>query len=148
MGLKETVMADVKSAMIAKETLKLETLRFLQAALKNREIDLRPNPMSDEEALGVLKKLVKQRKESIEQFQTAGRADLVEKEQKELGFLEGYLPAQLGRDQISAIVADVIKAVGATSVKDMGKVMKEVQARTSGSADNKVVSEVIREKLQ
>lgn len=140
-------MEDVKSAMRDKDQVKLNTLRFLQAAVKNREIEMRPNPINEEEVIGVIKKLVKQRKESIEQYQNGGRQDLADQESAELKILESYLPAQMGRDQIEKLVAEVISAVGAKTVKDMGPVMKEVIARSKGSADNKTVSEIIRSKL-
>lgn len=147
MEIREKITADIKAAMIAKDSVKLGALRMLQAAIKNREIDMRPNPITADEVLGVLKKLVKQRKESIEQFQQAGRQDLVDQESAELKVLEVYLPAQMSREQIEALVTEVIAAVGAKTVKDMGPVMKEVIARSGGAADNKVVSEVIKSKL-
>lgn len=147
MEIRDKLAADVKAAMIAKDSAKLGALRMLQAAIKNREIDMRPNPITADEILGVLKKLVKQRKESIEQFQQAGRQDLVDQETAELKVLEVYMPAQMGREQIEALVAEVIAAVGAKTVKDMGPVMKEVIARSGGTADNKIVSEVIKAKL-
>lgn len=147
MEIREKITADIKSAMIAKESVKLGALRMLQSAIKNREIDMRPNPITADEVLGVLKKLVKQRKESIDQFQQAGRQDLVDQETAELKVLEVYLPAQLSREQIEALVAEVITALSAKTVKDMGPVMKEVIARSGGAADNKIVSEVIKSKL-
>lgn len=147
MEIRDQLSADVKAAMIAKDSVKLGALRMLQAAIKNREIDMRPNPITPDEVLAVIKKLVKQRKESIEQFQTAGRQDLVDQETAELKVLEVYLPAQMGREQIEALVVEVIAALGAKTVKDMGPVMKEVIARSGGAADNKVVSEVIKSKL-
>lgn len=147
MDIREQVMTDVKTAMKDKDALKLTTLRSLQAAIKNREIELRPNAISSDEVIGVIKKLVKQRKESIEQFTTGGRQDLADQESAELKILEHYLPAQMGREQVEKIVAEVIAATGAKTVKDMGPVMKEVQARTAGAADNKLVSEIVRAKL-
>ncbi|AFX99933.1 GatB/YqeY domain-containing protein [Bdellovibrio bacteriovorus] len=147
MEIRDKISADVKAAMIAKESAKLGALRMLQAAIKNREIDMRPEPITADEVMNVVKKLVKQRKESIEQFQTAGRTDLVDQETAELKVLEVYLPAQMGRDQIEALVTEVIAALGAKTVKDMGPVMKEVIAKSGGAADNKVVSEVIKSKL-
>jgi uncharacterized protein YqeY len=145
--IREKITADIKSAMIAKDSLKLGALRMLQAAIKNREIDMRPNQITQEEVMGVLKKLVKQRKESIDQFQQAGRQDLVDKESAELKVLEVYLPSQMSRDQIESLVVEVISGVGAKSIKDMGTVMKEVITRSAGAADNKIVSEVIKSKL-
>lgn len=147
MEIRDQVMADVKDAMKSKDQLKLNTLRFLQAAVKNREIELRPNPITSDEVMGVIKKLVKQRKESIEQYQAGGRQDLADQEAAELKVLEGYLPAQMGRDQIEKVVTEVIAALGAKTVKDMGPVMKEVVSRTAGTADNKTVSELIKSKL-
>jgi uncharacterized protein YqeY len=148
MELRDQVMSDVKTAMKEKDQAKLNTLRFLQSAIKNREIEVRPNAITADDVLSVLKKLVKQRKESIEQYQAGGRQDLVDAETAELKILEAYLPAQMGRDQIEKLVVEVIAALSAKTVKDMGPVMKEVIARSQGTADNKMVSEVIRAKLQ
>lgn len=148
MSLKEQISNDIKSAMKEKNPAKLNALRMVQSAFKNREIELRPNEMPEEEFLLVLKKLVKQRKESIEQYQAANRQDLVDAETAELKLLETYMPAQMDRSQIEKIVGEVIAALGATSVKQMGQVMKEAQVRTGGSADNKIMSEVIKSKLQ
>lgn len=147
MEIRDKIMADVKDAMKSKDQLKLNTLRFLQAAVKNREIELRPNAINSDEVMGVIKKLVKQRKESIEQYQAGGRQDLADQEASELKVLETYLPAQMGKDQIEKVVTDVIAALGAKTVKEMGSVMKEVIARTAGAADNKTVSEIIKSKL-
>ena len=147
MGLREQISTDIKDAMRAKEMAKLNALRMVQSAFKNREIELRPEPMSEDECLTVVKKLVKQRKESIEQYLAAKRQDLVDAETTELKLLEAYLPAQMSREQIEKIVVEVVASTGAKTVKDMGLVMKEVQARTAGSADNKIVSEIIKSKL-
>ncbi len=148
MSLREQISGDIKNAMKAKEMEKLNALRMVQSAFKNREIELRPNPMGEDECLAVLKKLVKQRKESIEQYQAANRQDLVDAETKELKLLETYLPAQMGREQIEKIVAEAIAETGAKTVKEMGLVMKAAQAKTGGAADNKIISEVIKSKLQ
>lgn len=148
MSLRERIAADMKNAMKNKEMAKLNALRLVQSAFKNREIELRPEPMSDDEALGVLKRLVKQRKESIEQYQAAGRQDLVDAEKSELTLLETYLPAQMSREQLERIIGEVIQETGARSVKDMGVVMKAAQARTAGAADNKLMSEIIKSRLQ
>lgn len=147
MEIRDKIMADVKAAMIAKDSLKLGALRMLQSAIKNREIDMRPDPITPEEVMNVVKKLAKQRKESIDQFQQAGRQDLVDQETAELKVLEVYLPAQMGREQVEALVVEVIAALGAKTVKDMGPVMKEVIAKSGGAADNKTVSEIIKAKL-
>lgn len=147
MEIREKITADIKAAMIAKESLKLGALRMLQSAIKNREIELRPEAIKAEDVQGVIRKLVKQRKESIDQFKAANRQDLVDQETAELKVLEVYLPAQMGRDQIEKIVTEVIASLNAKTVKDMGPVMKEVTARTAGAADNKIVSEIIKSKL-
>ena len=147
MELREKIMADVKSAMVSKDTLKLNTLRFLQSAIKNKEIELRPNPIALDDVMSVIKKIVKQRKESIEQFQAAGRQDLVDQEAAELKIMETYMPTQMSKDQVEKLVAEVIAALGAKTIKDMGTVMKEAQARSGGLADGKMMSEIIKAKL-
>ncbi|MEK6772562.1 MAG: GatB/YqeY domain-containing protein [Bdellovibrionota bacterium] len=147
MEIREKLMADVKDAMRSKETLKLNALRFLQAAIKNREIELRPDPITSDEVMGVLRKSVKQRKESIEQYQAAGRQDLVDQEAAELKILEAYMPKQMDRAQLEKIVVEVIAKLGAKTPKEMGAVMKEVIAKAAGTADNKMVSEVVKAKL-
>ena len=147
MEVREKLMADMKDAMRTKDQVRLEAIRFLQAAIKNREIEVRPNPISSDDVLAVIKKMVKQRKESIEQYQNAGRKDLADKESSELKILENYLPAQMSREQIEAVVTAVIAETKASSIKDMGTVMKAVSAKTAGGADNKIVSEVIKAKL-
>jgi uncharacterized protein YqeY len=141
------IMNEIKEAMRSKDSLKLNTLRFLQAAVKNREIELRPNPINDEEVMTVIKKLVKQRKESIEQYKAGNRQDLADQEAAELKILETYLPAQMTKEQVEKLVVDVMTALSAKTIKDMGPVMKEVLARSGGAADNKLVSELVRAKL-
>lgn len=147
MELREKILADIKSAMVSKDTVKLNTLRFLNAQIKNKEIDSRPTPITADDVMTVVKKLVKQRKESIEQFSAAGRTDLADQENAELKILETYLPAQMSREQIEKLVTEVIAATGAKTIKDMGTVMKEAQARAAGTADGKLVSEIIKSKL-
>lgn len=147
MEIREKLTHDMKTAMRDKDQVKLDAIRFLQAAIKYREIECRPNPISADDVLSVIKKLVKQRKESIEQYQAASRQDLVDKETTELKILESYLPAQMSREQIEQIVIETISATGAKTIKDMGPVMKAVMAKTGGAADNKTVSEVIKAKL-
>ncbi len=148
MEIREKIMTDVKQAMRDRDQVRLDSLRFLQSAIKNREIELRPNAITAEEVMGVIKRLVKQRKESIEQYQAAARQDLVDKESLELKVLEAYLPSQMSKEQVETLVAQVIESTGAKSVKEMGAVMKEVLARAAGTADNRMVSEVVKAKLQ
>jgi uncharacterized protein YqeY len=133
--------------MKSKNQVTMDAIRFLQAAIKNREIELRPNPINETEIQAVLKRMAKQRKESIEQYEKAGRKDLVDKENTELKLIEGYLPQPMSSEQLAKIVQEVITAQGATSVKQMGAVIKEVQARTQGSADNKLLSELVKARL-
>ncbi|MBY0386447.1 GatB/YqeY domain-containing protein [bacterium] len=148
MSLKQQILDDTKNAMKAKDMDKVNTLRFLQSAVKNKEIEVRPNALTDEDVVSVLRKSVKQRQDSIEQYAAAGRADLADKEKLELSIIEGYLPKQMSADQIEAVVKQAIKDVGATSPKEMGAVMKAVQAKTQGTADNKIVSEIVKKLLQ
>jgi uncharacterized protein len=148
MSIRETLTNDMKTAMRDKNTEKLGVIRMLQAAIKNREIELRPTPMVDDDCLQVMKKMVKQRKESIEQFNAANRKDLADKEIQELVILEAYMPAQMSREDIEKIVLEEIAKAGVKTAKEMGMVMKAVQARTAGAADNKLVSEMIKSKLQ
>ena len=145
--MQKQIMDDVKNAMRAKEAVKLSTLRMLQSAIKNKEIEVRPNELSDKDVISVVKQLVKQRKEAAEQYENAGRPELAEKEIEESKFLEVYLPAQMGEEQVTSIVEEVIAALGASSMKEMGAVMKEVQAKTAGSADGKMISSIVKAKL-
>ncbi len=148
MSLKETIMVELKTAMKEKNADKLSCLRFLQAQIKNKEIENRPNEITDEDILQVIKKLVKQRKEGIDQFTDAGRVDLADKEKAELAILETFLPEQMSEEQVTSLVESVIKELGATTMKDMGNVMKVVLEKSGGSADNKMVSQLVRKQLQ
>lgn len=147
MDLKAKILEDIKNAMKSKEAERLSAIRFLQAAVKNREIELRPNAITDQDILGVIKKMAKQRKDSIAEYEKAGRTDLAEKEKFELGIMEEYLPAQMSPEAVAKIVEDVIRATGATTQKQMGAVIKEVMAKTGGTADGKVISDLVRAKL-
>lgn len=147
MSLFEQIKSDVVTAMKAKDQDRVNVLRFLQSAIKNREIELRPKPLNDEETISVIKKSIKQRRDSIEQFQKAAREDLVNKELNELKILEEYLPKAMTTEQIQLLVDEVIISLNATSIKQMGSVIKEVSSRSKGSADNKIVSEIVKMKL-
>ena len=148
MEIRERLMNELKVAMREKDQLRMDTIRFLQSAIKNREIELRPQPINSDEVMGVIRRLVKQRKESIEQYKAGNRQDLADKENSELQILESYLPAQMSRDQIAELVKSVIGELKATSIKDMGSVMKAAVAKSQGAADNKTLSEVIKAHLQ
>ncbi len=146
MGVKEKIMADLKEAMKSKDMDKVSTLRLLLSEIKNKEIDKR-GELTDEEIYAVIQKSVKQRKESIEQYRSGGREDLVEKEQKELEILEKYLPEQLSEDELERIIDEAIKETEATTLKDLGKVMRVVMPKVKGRADGKLVNEMVRKKL-
>lgn len=147
MSLKEKILEDIKNAMKAKEADRLSAIRFLQAAVKNKEIELRPHAITDPDILAVVKKLAKQRQDSITEFEKAGRTDLVDKEKFELTVLQEYLPKQLSPDEVKKIVSEVIQSLGAKDIKQMGAVIKEVQARTAGAADGKTISELVKSQL-
>ena len=144
--LKERITADMKAAMRAGEKERLSTIRMLQAAIKQREVDERVT-LDDAQVLGIIEKMVKQRKESIVHFEQGGRADLADKEKSEIVQLQDYLPAQLGEAEIDAIIREAIASTGATSVKDMGKVMGVVKAKAAGRADMGAVSARIKTAL-
>jgi uncharacterized protein len=146
MTLKERITEDMKSAMRAGEKERLGTIRLVLAAIKQREVDERIT-LDDGQVLAVLEKLIKQRKESITQFENGGRSDLAAKEQAELTVLQTYLPAQMSDAEIDALIAEAVAASGATSIKDMGKVMGLVKAKAQGKADMGVVSARIKQKL-
>ncbi len=147
MSLKEKILEDIKTAMKNKEADRLSAVRFLQSAVKNKEIELRPHAITDQDILGVIKKLAKQRKDSIAEFEKANRQDLVDKEKFELTVMEEYLPKQLTAEEVAKVVSEVIQALGAKDIKQMGAVIKEVQARTAGAADGKTISDLVKSKL-
>ena len=147
MGLREQILDDIKSAMKAKESEKLSALRLINSAIKNREIEIRPKALEEGDIQSVLKKMAKQRKDSIEQYENAKRDDLAAKEKAELELIEKYLPEAMGKEQVEALVKEVIAATGADSMKQMGQVMKEVLAKSGGTADGKMVSEIVKNQL-
>lgn len=138
----DKLMVDMKSAMKAKDMMAVNAIRGIIAKAKDLTVNA-GKEMTDDAVLGVIAKGVKQRDESIAQFEAAGRAELAEGEKAERAFLQKYLPAQLSEAEVSAIVKAVIAETGATSKKDMGKVMKETMARTKGQADGKLVSRLV-----
>ncbi len=146
-SLREKILSDIKSAMREKDSLRLETLRFLNSSIKNKEIEVRPKELTEQDTLSVLKKMVKQRKESIDQYTSANRKDLAEKEMKELKILESYMPQQMSDEAVKEIVLQAIEETGASSIKDMGKVMKSVLGKVGGAADGKLVSELVKSQL-
>jgi uncharacterized protein len=132
--LKERITEDMKAAMRASEKERLSTIRLVQAAIKQREVDERIT-LDDTQVLVVLEKMVKQRKESIAQFEQGGRKDLADKERREIELLQAYLPAQLSDSELAALIRDAVAATGAASIKDMGKVMGVVKSKAAGRAD-------------
>ncbi len=146
MTLKARIQEDMKSAMRALEKEKLANIRMLMAAIKQREVDERIE-LDDAQVLAVIDKMVKQRRESIVQFQAGGRADLVAKEEAELALLNAYLPAQLGDAELDTLISTTIAATGATSIKDMGKVMAAIKAKAAGRADMGAVGARIKARL-
>ncbi len=146
MSLKVRITDDMKAAMRARETARLGTIRLLLAAIKQKEIDERIE-LDDAAVSNIVEKLIKQRKDSISQFQAAGRDDLVAAEQAELVVLQAYLPEQLSAAEVEAAVAAAIAESGATSAKDMGKVMGLLKPRLAGRADMGQVSALIKARL-
>ena len=146
MGLRERLEADMKAAMKSRETLRLETIRGVRGAMRNKEIELGES-LTDEGILRVIRTLVKQRTDSIEQFQAAGRSELVDKETAERSLLESYLPAAPDAAAVEQAVAAAIAELGAQGPKDMGRVMKAALERLGAAADGKFVSQVAKRLL-
>ncbi|MEN8206712.1 MAG: GatB/YqeY domain-containing protein [Pseudomonadota bacterium] len=146
MSLKDRILQDVKDAMRARDKERLATIRLITAAIKQREVDERIE-LDDEQVLLVLDKMCKQRRESISQFEKAGRDDLIAQEVSELNIIQGYLPEQLGDDEIAALIDAAMVDTGASSIKDMGKVMGQLKPKLQGRADMGAVSALIKARL-
>lgn len=147
-SLNQQIAADLTAAMKAKDTARLSALRMLKAAVMNKGMVEKGRDLNDAEVLQVVASLVKQRRDSIEQFAKAGRTDLVEKETGEIAILEHYLPPAVSAGEIDAAVAEAIAETGASSPKDMGKVMKAVMPKLSGkNVDGRTVNDAVRRKL-
>jgi hypothetical protein len=146
MSLKERITEDMKTAMRAAQKERLGTVRMILAGIKQREVDERVS-LDDSQVLAVIDKMVKQRKESIAQFETGGRADLVAKEKAEIALLQEYLPTQLSPAEIETLISAAIAKTGAASIKDMGKVMGALKSELAGRADMGAVSARIKQKL-
>lgn len=145
-ALTEQIRNDMTAAMKAQEREKLSTLRMLQSALKNEQINT-GKELSDEEALSVIRKAVKQRQDSIEQYTNANRTELADKERSEMELLKTYLPPELSEAELESGVREIIASTGAASKKDMGKVMKEATTRFKGRADGKKIQEIVQRLL-
>lgn len=146
MTLKATITEDMKIAMRGKDTARLGTIRLLQAAIKQREVDERVE-LTDDDIISVVEKMLKQRRDSIAAYDSAGRNDLSDVEKYEVSVLQTYLPTQLTEDEIIQILDDVISNTGASSVKDMGKVMGSIKPLVAGKADMAKVSALIKARL-
>lgn len=146
MTIQERLTEAMKTAMKAKDSLRLNTIRMARTALKNKEIDARAE-LSEQEAIAVLSTLVKQRREAAEAYRGADREDLATKEEQELAVLQEFLPAQLDEAGIRELIEKAVAETGAASMKDMGKVMKVVSAQTTGRADGRLVSELVKARL-
>ncbi|ACB50012.1 putative GatB/Yqey [Crocosphaera subtropica ATCC 51142] len=148
--LKEKLTEDIKQAMKSKDKIRLETIRSLKKVILEKEVEVRPKGQTEltpEQELEVLAQQAKQRRDSIEQYRQGGRNDLADKEAQELVIIETYLPRQLSTEEIEAIIDNIIESVGATSPKDMGKVMGPAMKELKGKADGKQVQEIVKAKL-
>ena len=146
MSLKDRVTEDMKAAMRAKDSERLGTIRMITAGIKQREVDERIT-LDDTQVLSVIEKMIKTRKESIVQFQTGGRDDLVARETKEIELLQGYLPSQLSDGEVDALIREAIAESGATSIKEMGKAMALLKQKAQGRTDMAAASAKLKAKL-
>ncbi len=146
MSLKVRIQEDVKNAMRAHQREQLAALRLVTAAIKQKEVDERID-LTDDQVLAVLDKMVKQRRESLEQYEKAGRDDLAEKERFELNLITGYLPEPLGEEELAALIRSTIADLGADSIRDMGAVMNALRGKVQGRADMKAVSQTVKTQL-
>ena len=147
MSLQDTILADMTAAMKAKDAERLSTLRMVKSNLMNRKIE-KGSELTDDEIIKALQSLVKQRRDSIESYEAAGRMELAAKEAAEITFIEAYLPQAATQEEIDAAVGSALASTGASSIKDMGNVMKATMANLSGkSADGRLVSDTVKSKL-
>lgn len=147
MRMKEKISQELKKAIKSREDVKKSTIRLILAAVKNREIEKR-GEIDDDEILGIIQKEVKTRREVIDEAQNAGRTDLVREAETEIAILEEFLPKQLSEKELNELIDEVIADTGATSIREMGKVMGALMPRVRGRADGKRVSELVRQQLQ
>ena len=146
MNLEERLVEEMKQAMKSNDKLKLSTIRMIRSALKNKEIDLRKK-LEDEDIVKVIQAMMRKGEESVEQFETGGRMDLVEKEKSEIEIMKSFLPKPLSQEEILEIIDQSIQETQASSLKDMGKVMKSVMPKIGGKADGKLINQLVKEKL-
>jgi hypothetical protein len=146
MGLEERLVEEMKQAMKSNDKAKLSTIRMIRSAVKNKEIELR-KPLDDDGIFRVIQGMVKKSEESIEQFNAGGRMDLVEKETKEIETMKSYLPQPLSREEVLKIIDQTIEETKASSLKDLGKVMKSVMPKLGGKVDGALVNQLVKERL-
>ena len=146
MSLEERLVEEMKQAMKSNDKLRLSTIRMIRSSLKNKEIELRKK-LEDEDIVKVIQVMVRKGEESVEQFQAGGRMDLVEKETKEIEILKSFLPQPLSQEEILKIVDETIRETQASSLKDIGKVMKSVMPKIGGKADGKLINQLVKERL-
>jgi len=146
MSLEEKLIDEMKQAMKSNDKLRLSTIRMIRSAIKNKEIEQRKK-LDDEDIFRVIQGMVRKSEESIEQFKAGARMDLVEKEQKEVETMKSFLPQPLSREEILRIIDQSIEETQASSLKDLGKVMKSVMPRLEGKADGKLINQLVKEKL-
>lgn len=145
--LEDQIQKDYIQAMKDRNTMKSSTLNFLRSQLKYVRIEKKTEQVDDADVIATIKKQIKQRQDSIEQYSKGNRQDLADKEEAELAVLRSYLPQELSETELSAMIAEAVKETAAVSMKDMGKLMKAVGTRTAGRADNKLVSELVKKAL-
>ena len=143
----ERITNDIVEAMKSKDTLKLQTLRLLKGAIDLERINKKLEKVEDDDILVIIGKQIKTRKESIVEFEKGNRQDLIDKTNEEIKLLETYMPEQLSEDEVNSIIEEIIKEVNATSIKDMGSVMKSASSKLKGKADMSLVSSIIKSKL-
>ena len=148
MSLENQIKQDIVTAMKAKDRLKLGTLRMVKAAMTNYSIEQKKEQLADSDLITILQKQVKQRRDSIDSFKKAGRQDAADKEEKEMGILQSYLPKQLSEDELKALVQAAIGETGAAGKADVGKVMKALMPKVQGKAEGKLVSQIVQALLK
>ncbi|EFM64485.1 YqeY-like protein [Peptostreptococcus stomatis DSM 17678] len=146
MSLKEKLQEDLKSSMKNKDTIRKSVVTLIRAAIKQHEVDNRVE-LADDAIIDIISKQLKQRKDSLAEFEKANRDDLIEETKSEIQVLEGYLPQQLSEEELEKIVIETIAEVGATSMKDMGKIMATIKPKTAGRADGRKINELVKKNL-
>ena len=147
MSLKDKINDELKAAMIAKDSVRTETLRSIRAEILKADKSGMDRELNEEEEIELLSKQAKMRREAIEQFETAGRSDLVDKEKAQLEIIEAFLPAQMSREEAEKVVEDIVKATGAVDQKDFGKVMGASMKELKGKIDGKVIQDIVKSRL-